>query len=160
MFHITSGYATLKYDATTDRMTLDFYGDLVTDAISMSIKLTVVSSSMNTADYILALPMNYTINIKSGSNVTFAQKFKLLPGTVINVEEGATAIVSSGGAVYLYDVDDWMSGTYTYNKNIFQLPYVFAKKGAPVTRSVKENSILRVDGTLRVCFECSRFDRP
>ena len=148
MFHITSGYATLKYDATTDRMTLDFYGDLVTDAISMSIKLTVVSSSMNTADYILALPMNYTINIKSGSNVTFAQKFKLLPGTVINVEEGATAIVSSGGAVYLYDVDDWMSGTYTYNKNIFQLPYVFAKKGAPVTRSVKENSVLRVDGTL------------
>ena len=148
MFHITSGYATLKYDATTDRMTLDFYGDLVTDAISMSIKLTVVSSSMNTADYILALPMNYTINIKSGSNVTFAQKFKLLPGTAINVEKGATAIVSSGGAVYLYDVDDWMSGTYTYNKNIFQLPYVFAKKGAPVTRSVKENSVLRVDGTL------------
>ena len=148
MFHITSGYATLKYDATTDRMNLDFYGDLVTDAISMSIKLTIVSSTMNTADYILALPMNYTINIKSGSTVTFAQRFKLLPGTVINVEEGSTATISSGGAVYLYDVNDWLSGTYTYGKNIYQVSYVYAKKGAPVVRTVKDDAVLKVDGVL------------
>ena len=148
MFHISSGYATLKYDATTDRMNLDFYGDLVTDAISMSIKLTIVSSTMNTADYILALPMNYTINIKSGSTVTFAQRFKLLPGTVINVEEGATATISSGGAVYLYDVNDWLSGTYTYGKNIYQVSYVYAKKGAPVVRTVKDDAVLKVDGVL------------
>ncbi len=148
MFHVTSGYALLKYDATTDRMNLDFYGDLVTDAISMSIKLTIVSSTMNTADYILALPMNYTVNIKSGSTVTFAQKVKLLPGTVVNIEQGATATINSSGAVYLYDADDWNSGTFAYNKTIFQISYVYARKGAPVTRTVTDNAVLRIDGSL------------
>ncbi len=149
MFHVTSGYATMKYDAATDRMTLDFYGDLITDAISMKMNLTgLVSSTMNTADYILALPMNYTINIKPGSTVTFAQKFKAMPGTVINIEEGATATIAAAGALYLYDVDDWNAGTYTYNKKIFQNRYVYARKGSPVTRTVTKNAVLKLDGTL------------
>ncbi len=148
LFRLTSGYAELKYDATTDRMNLDFYGVLDTQAIEMSIKVSVAEQSMNTSDYILALPMNYTINIKSGSSVNFSQKFKLMTGTVVNVEKGASATIAADGAVYLYDKDDWNSGTFTYNKTIFQLGYVYARKGAPVARSVTADAALKVDGTL------------
>ncbi len=149
MFHMTGGYATMKYDASTDRNILDFYGTLVTDSISLKMNLTgLVSSTMNTSDYILGLPMNYTINIHDGSAVTFAQKFKLLPGTVVNIEEGATATIAAAGALYLYDVDDWNAGNYAYNKKIFQLPYVYARKGAPVSRSVTDDAVLNLDGNL------------
>ncbi len=149
MFHVTDGYAMMKYNADTDRMELDFYGALITDAISMSMKLNgLISSDMNTRDFILGLPMNYTINIKSGSTVTFAQKFKLLPGTVVNVEKGANATIATEGALYLYDVDDWNAGTYAYNKTIYQLTYVYARKDKPVERKVTDDAVLKVDGTL------------
>ncbi len=152
LFRLTSGYAELKYNATTDRMNLDFYGVLDTQAIEMSIKVSVLEQSMNTSDYILALPMNYTINIKSGSTVTFAQKFKLLPGTEVNIESGANATIAEAGAVYLYDVEDWKSGNYTYTGNeskyYYPLKYVYARKGAPVARSVTADAVLKVDGSL------------
>ncbi len=148
MFRISDGYATLKYDAATDRMNLDFNGTLTTQSIKMSITITVGSSSIDTAEYILPLPMNYTINIKSGS-VTFAEKLKMMPGTIVNIEDGASATVSANGAVYLYDVDDWKTGNYVHsNTTIAQLGYVYARKGAPVSRTPNSNAVLRVDGTL------------
>ncbi len=142
LFTLLNGYADMKYEASTDRVSLDIYGDVSSDYIEVGLS----SYSMKSSDYILPLPMNYTINIKSGSKITFTEKFKIMPGTVVNIEEGATATLTENGALYLYDVDDWKSGNYTYDSTIYQLGYVYARKGAPVARSVTDDAVLRIDG--------------
>ncbi len=142
-------YMTLRYDAATDRMELDLYGSITTVAIEMSVNLGIgMNFNLNTDEYILPLPANYSIDIHSGSNVAFAEKFKMLPGTEITVHEGANVSVGSNGAVYLYDVDDWNSGKYTHMSTSYQLRYVHATKTKPVTRGMTSNAVLRVDGML------------
>ncbi len=148
MFRLSSGYADLKYNASNDRMELDFYGSLATTAITMKIKLMIIEENINSAEYILGIPSNYTIRINSGSTLSFDQKFRLLPGCKIYVASGAGATVESTGAVYLYDADDWNGGSYSYQSNMYQLPYVYSRKGAPVTRTITENAILEVNGSL------------
>ncbi len=144
----TDDYMTLKYDSSTDRMNLELYGQISTVSIDMSVTLGITTYNLNTDEYILPIPMNYSIHVKEGSTVSFTEKFKLLPGTEIIVDKGATVTVGANGAVYLYDADDWNSGKYTHLKTIYQLRYVHATKGAPVTRTVNKDSVLRIDGTL------------
>ncbi len=142
-------YMTLKYEPTTDRMKVELYGQISTVSIDMAVNLGIgMNFSLNTDEYILPIPMNFTINVKSGSTVSFTEKFKLLPGTEIIVEEGASVTVGQNGAVYLYDVDDWNSGKYAHLQTIYQLNYVHAQKGAPVKRTPNKDSVLRIDGTL------------
>ncbi len=144
----TGDYVTLKYDAATDRMNLNLYGDITTQNIAMSVSMGLgMGVDMDTANYILPLPMNYTVNVHSGSNASFIQNFKILPGTEIYVQEGANVTVSSTGSVYLYDADDWNSGKYIISGTIRQLKYVHSRKAAPVTRTVNKDALLCVDGT-------------
>ncbi len=141
-------YILMAYDPTTDRMNMELHGAITTVEIEMSISLGVISGDVNSSDYILPLPMNYTITISEGSNLAFTEKFKVMPGTEIIIEEGATVTVGSNGAIYLYDVDDWLSGNYAHMKQIYQLRYVHATKGAPVTRTLDQDAKLVVNGTL------------
>ncbi len=142
-------YMTLMYDSATDRMNVELYGQVSTVSIDMKVSLGIgMNFSLNTDEYILPIPMNFTINVKSGSTVSFTEKFKLLPGTKIIVEDGASVTVGTNGAVYLYDVDDWNSGNYSHLAKIYQLNYVHATKGAPVTRTPNKDSVLQIDGTL------------
>ncbi len=145
----TDDYMTLKYDSATDRMNVELYGQISTVSIDMSVNLGIgMDFSLNTDEYILPIPMNFTIHVKNGSTVSFTEKFKLLPGTEIIVDSGASVTVGANGAVYLYDVDDWNSGKYTHMAQIYQLNYVHATKGAPVKRTPDKDSVLRIDGTL------------
>ncbi len=142
-------YMTLKYDATTDRMRVELYGQVSTVSIDMAVNLGIgLNFSLNTNEYILPIPMNFSIYVKEGSTVSFTEKFKLLPGTEIIVEKGASVTVGANGAVYLYDADDWNSGKFAHQKTIYQLRYVHATKGAPVTRTVNKDAVLQIDGTL------------
>ncbi len=152
MFQLGEGsWASLTYDAATDRMILEFQGSLNTSSITIKMSVSVMGNlSMDSSDYILGIPSNYTIRIKSGSTLAFTQRFRLLPGTQVYIEQGAQAIISKGGAVYLYDADDWNAGNYTYTGDLFQLHYVHARKGGPVGRDTNSNAVLRVDGSLQV----------
>ncbi len=147
MFHINDGgYAILKYNKATDRMNLDFYGSLTTSNISLGINAGLgMNLKMETKDFILGIPMNYTVNVLEGSTLKFEQNFRLLPGCEINIHKGAQAFVDAGG-VYIYDKDDWNAGKYTYTSNIYPLEYVYG--GKPVARSVNSDAVLRIDGTL------------
>ncbi len=142
-------YMTLKYDATTDRVQVELYGQVSTVSIDMAVNLGIgLNFSLNTNEYILPIPMNFSIHVKEGSTVSFTEKFKLLPGTEIIVEKGASVTVGANGAVYLYDADDWKSGNYAHLKQMYQLRYVHATKGAPVTRTINKDAVLQIDGTL------------
>ncbi len=145
----TADYMTLKYDSATDRMTVELYGQISTVSIEMAVNLGIgLNFSLNTDEYILPIPMNFSIYVKGGSTVSFTEKFKLMPGTEIFVDEGASVTVGANGAVYLYDVDDWKSGKYSHQAQQYQLRYVHANKGAPVVRNLDKDAILKIDGTL------------
>ncbi len=142
-------YILMKYDAATDRNNLELHGNVTTVSISLKISLSIVlNGTFDTKDYILPLPMNYSITIKSGSTMTFTEKMKMMPGTEVIIEKGATVNVGANGAVYLYDHDDWNSGKYAHLNTIYQLDYVHARKGVPVTRTIDKDALLQVDGTL------------
>ncbi len=145
----TEDYMTLKYDSATDRMNLELYGQVSTVSIDMKLSLGLFNFSLNTNEYILPIPMNFSIYVKTGSEVSFTEKFKLLPGTEIVVEDGASVTIGANGAVYLYDKDDWNSGNYSHLLKMYQLQYVHATKGAPAKRAVDKDSVLKIDGTLK-----------
>ncbi len=143
-------YITLKYDASTDRMNLELHGQINTVSIEMSVNLGIgLNFNLNTDEYILPIPMNFSIRVASGSSASFTERVKLLPGTEIYVDEGATVNVGASGAIYLYDADDWNSGKYAHQKTIYPLRYVHATKGAPaVARTVTNDSVLEINGIL------------
>ncbi len=139
-------YISKRYDSTTDRMEIELHGNIITKSMDISIDIGGTNYSLNTANYICPIPMNFTITVKKGSNATLSEKLKLLPGTKIIVENGATVTVEK--EVYLYDHDDWNSGNYTYSGNVYQLAYVHSRKGAPVSRNSNLDASIVVDGTV------------
>ncbi|MBQ1977857.1 MAG: hypothetical protein II225_03835, partial [Ruminococcus sp.] len=141
MFNLSSGYVVKRYDGATDRLVVDLSGAMSIDSINM----TVGTSSINSKNYELPVNNNITVSVKSGSTIKINQDVALLPGSMINVEEGATCTLGSGNSIFAYDADEW--GTYcgAINKEIIPATYVpgrtFDRTTAPL-----EDATIRVDG--------------
>lgn len=116
MFNLTSGYVVKRYDGATDRMMIELYGDVTVSSINMS----VGTSSIDSKNYELPINSNITVTAKSGSSVTIGQDLAFLPGSVMEIEEGATCTLGSGTNVYIYDADQW--GNFTFGKDSVNSP--------------------------------------
>ncbi len=103
MFNLTDGYVVKKYDGSTDRLIVELNGDMSISPVKMTISIYTVDSSQ----YELPVNSNITINVKGGSNAHIEQDLCLLPGSVINIEEGANGTLKSGSSIYVYDADEW-----------------------------------------------------
>ncbi|MCI5838279.1 MAG: hypothetical protein MRZ91_03705 [Christensenellaceae bacterium] len=55
------------------------------------------------ADMVLSIPYTYNFELKSGSKVTLAHKYKIMPGAVVTVEQGAELNITAAGGLYVYD---------------------------------------------------------
>lgn len=89
---------------------------------------------------VLAIPYTYNFNIKSGATVTIDQAYKIMPGAIVTIENGATVNITENGKLYVYD------GLYQSSKDGKRYPYYdeledygFAKSG-----------MLIVNGTLNI----------
>ena len=100
---IPSGSITKRYDGATDRLIIDIDGNLTMSSMSMS--LSVVT--LNTADFVLPINSNITININSGTTTVSGQDLAFLPGSIVNIANGATFNVASGSDIYIYDQSEW-----------------------------------------------------
>ena len=141
MFRLTSGaQATKYYDADTDRLIIDVEGTMSMNAITVM--------GYDTKDFTLPLNNNLTINLKRGANVNINQHAVLLPGAVINVEEGATLTVAADKKAHLLDEDNW--DIYCMGYRIKALTYVAGRNGAPVVRDPNAlgDATLNLNGTL------------
>ncbi|MBQ3073811.1 MAG: hypothetical protein IJD19_03940, partial [Ruminococcus sp.] len=139
MFNLTSGNVVKRYDGSTDRLIIDLNGNMTVSSIEMK----VGTSSINSKDYELPVTNNITVNVKSGSNINLNQDISLLPGSVINVDNGATCVVGSGYNVYAYDADQWGGYTSPANKPFIPAGY------SPSRTHTRTNADL-VDATIRV----------
>jgi hypothetical protein len=61
---------------------------------------------LNTADYVLPIQSNITLNVNSGTT-TLSQDVAFMPGSELTIANGATVDIASGKNAYVYDQDQW-----------------------------------------------------
>ena len=107
MFKVKSGSFTKDYDEKTDRLVFTVNGEAALNTLSLKL----AGMSVNSANYVLPITNNITINIQSG-NVTINQDAALLAGVEVNIAEGAGLTVANGKSIYFYDSDEWNSDNF------------------------------------------------
>lgn len=101
MFRINSGSVTKRFDGPTDRLVIDVNGDVNLSSLSLNLTIT-----LDTSVYVLPINSNITIRVHSGTTtIDSSQDVAFLPGSVLEVDQGAT--VSVGSEVYVYDQEQW-----------------------------------------------------
>lgn len=99
---------TRQYDPVKDRMTYDFGGDITMGGMFLDFG---EGLEINSKDYRAHLVDNWTLNQNSGT-LTFPYKYNMLPGTQINIAEGAKMVIAKNGSLNMIDKDEW--GMYTF----------------------------------------------
>ena len=126
MFKLTSGSLTKAYDGATDRITYTIDGE----AALNSLNLTLAGIGVSSADYVLPLTNNMTINLAEGGKLTINQTAALLPGVEVSIAKDAELTVSSGKSIYIYDVDEWGGYCGIYNQQFIPVPYAPGRTGS------------------------------
>ena len=109
MFKVESGSFTKDYDEKTDRLVFTINGEAALNTLSLKL----AGQSVNSANFVLPITNNITINIQSG-NVTINQDAALLAGVEVNIAEGAGLTVANGKNIYFYDSDEWNSDNFVW----------------------------------------------
>jgi len=105
-----------SYDVTTGKTTFDLYGETKMQDVTITLAVTAKTENKD-----FPLPANIIINIKDGGKFTLDMRAKLLPGSVVHIEEGAEAVITNKGSLMVYDADEYYPGasqTY-YNSNAY-----------------------------------------
>ena len=147
MFNVTEGYLLKDYDESTDRLVVDIHGNVTASSYSFSIKLGVVGSvTINTADYLLPLTSNLTVNVKSG-NLQISQDIAMLPDAVLNIAEGAKCTLINNSSLVVYDLDNWGNYCGSGNQQLVALPNAPGRT-CSIRTSLKNDATLKINGTL------------
>ncbi len=180
MFKMEEGSTVTKdYDPTTDRLILDINGNAALQSVAMepdlsgfsadqkfAIQLALSSmlggTTINSANYILCLNSNMTINVNSGTT-TVSQEISALPGVEIYVDYGATLKLASGDSskttvsggsggknAYLFDSEQW--GNYIFanggGKQLITAIYSPTANRYKRTAADLKDVVLDVNGTI------------
>lgn len=143
LFKVVSGSLTKAYDGSTDRIHYTING--VAALNTLSLKLAGIS--VNSADYVLPLTNNMTVNLSSGSKLTLNQTVALLPGVEVTIGRDAELIVSQDQSMYIYDVDEWGKYCSGGENNSKFIPVVYAP-GRTGSRPPLEDVKVEVNGKL------------
>ena len=143
MFKVSSGSFTKDYDEKTDRLVFTVNGEAALNTLSLKLGI----QSFNSADYVLPITNNITINIQSG-NVTINQDAALLAGVQVNIAEDAGLTVSSGKNVYIYDSDEWNSDNFVWGPCKFKSVTYAPGKSYNRSNSDLRDAKVDVNGTL------------
>ncbi len=139
MFRMSDGVLTKSYLGSSDRLELDVDGNGSINSLVIDIPgLTTV----NSANFVLPITNNISINVNGGS-VALGQDIAFLPGTRVNVAQGATVDVEDGHKVYVYDRDEWMSHWFSHPKAYFN-PILYSP-GKAYTRTTDDLVDARMD---------------
>ena len=132
MFKVTSGSVTKTYDGATDRLRFVINGEMELNNLSLNL----AGMNVNSADYVLPITNNISLEIASGK-LTVNQTTALLAGVDVTVDQGAELLVSSGTSVYLYDQDEWTADNYVTGGKFKSVTYAPGK-----TYTRKENDLV------------------
>lgn len=99
---------TKRFDGAADRLIFDIEGNAKVSSMQLKIAgLPLIGTlDLNTADYVLPINSNITVNINSGTT-TVNQDLAMLPGSQLSIAKDAALTISEGKNVYVYDKDQW-----------------------------------------------------
>lgn len=95
----TYSYVTAKYNRSTEIMDLDIYGGATSGSLTLKIKV-IVSINVSTADVYFPISWRYDVSLNKNAEqtdnaiYTMNQRFKLMPGAIFSVEEGAELTIN------------------------------------------------------------------
>ena len=144
MFNMTSGALTKDYIESTDRLNLNVAGEGKLASYSFKIQVSLGSVTLNSANYVLPINQNITINVKSGT-MDVSQDLGLLPGASIVIDEGATCKLTNDAKVIVYDLDDWGGYCGTAEKTFIALAYAPGRTGTRT--ALTEDASIVINGT-------------
>lgn len=147
LFNLKSGKITRKYDGSTDRIEYKFDGEVEIN----SLKVAISGTTVNSAEYVLAITNNIILNISSGS-VTVNQDLGLPAGCELSVSKDATVTVSSGKSIYVYDNTEWTSGDFVFGGagKFKLLPFAYSRTYTRTVENDLPDAKICVDGTLNL----------
>lgn len=151
MFTISNGSVTKRFTGASDRLELNVDGDF--SITPMSLKITglplVGTLDLNTADYVLPINSNITINVDAGTT-TISQDVAFFPGTEMTIAAGAVAEIANGHKAYVYDQDQW--GAYAAGSAQLVVVGYSTVNGTTAKRTAASlvDSKIDVNGTLKV----------
>lgn len=83
-----------------DTYTTDFYIEGSVEIRSLTLK--VGQYTLGTDSSVFPIPASFAITVKENANCLITQDLKLMTGTVLKIESGATVTVDEGAKMYLY----------------------------------------------------------
>ncbi len=155
LFSLTDGSIVFRYSRQSTRedgtsifakTTIDLYGTMQMNNLSVSISAIGVTYTVNTEDSQLPLSATFDINVMPGGKLISAKHIKLLPGVRVTVEHGGELVVQNG--LYLYDVDDFDAG-YCY-ASYYRLPTTARMGNKVIAKEYWTDAELIIKGKLTV----------
>lgn len=143
MFNVIDGSVTKRYDGTTDRLILEVDGEMSVAPLALD----VMSISLNSAEYELAINSNISLTVKKDSKLNITQDIALLPGVSVTIDEGGTVALGSGTNAYVYDADQWGNYSFPLATKFNAIVYAPGKSYTRTAADLKDAEIL-VNGTL------------
>ena len=145
MFKVTSGSVTKTYDGATDRLRFTINGEMELNTLALNLG----GIAVNSANYVLPITNNVSLEITSSSKLTVNQTAALLSGVDVTIDQGAELVVSSGHSVYLYDQDEWTADNYVTGGKFKSVTYA---PGKTYTRTENDlvDAKIDVNGTFTV----------
>lgn len=119
----TNGYLLKTYDAATQKTSLAIVGDATMGSLSLTVKLSIVSETVNMSDVQFPIPWTYDIHIGDGStasSLTTTYDYKILSGASLTVENNATLTTSKSIIVYSSFTDTTFAGSKYPEKSAAQ----------------------------------------
>ncbi|MBQ3002594.1 MAG: hypothetical protein IJD82_02565, partial [Clostridia bacterium] len=150
------GRVVMRYEKTRNneivsKSIVDIYGNVEVLAFSLTIKAySLISVTVSTEKSICPFSGAFDVNIMDGAHFKVTQKFRFMPGGRITIHKGGTLEITSTGAAYFYDVNDYemADGTGYCSGKYRRLPMSIGKSSQYCTET--EDAVLIVNGTLIV----------
>ena len=111
-FKVDSGDVVWHYNASKAKTIVEIYGNAAVSSLEITVSALALIIDMDSKKVECPLSGAFDITVKNGATVTMANKFKILPGGAVTVEDGGNLIISS--SLYLYDVADYQAATWNY----------------------------------------------
>lgn len=142
-FKVSSGDIIWHYNASRAKSIVELYGSAAVSSLRITVDAYIIKIDMDSSKVECPLSGAFDVTVKNGANVDMANKFKVLPGGKITVEEGGILNVSS--SLYLYDVADYQAADWNFGG--YRVKPLTAGGGSIVET---EDGQLEVNGTLNV----------
>lgn len=118
------------------KLCLDFYGSVKAGDLFMEIYYTPIS----TADVVFPIPYCFNLNVKQGATLKTDNKYALLPGACLTIEQGGEFVVEEKGELYILDG----------MKETQSVGYVYPYTSDLAANNYSQNAELTVEGKLSI----------